>query len=86
MICPRLQNGPCFVIDAIQRGVSVRFMLIILAAIIMGKVASMEGRSSIGWGITALLICAFIPIPLFGILLGMAMTYALMFAMNLMQK
>ena len=26
-------------------------MLIILAAIIMGKVASMEGRSSIGWGI-----------------------------------
>ena len=56
------------------------------ATLPMGKVASMEGRSSIGWGITALLICAFIPIPLFGILLGMVMTYALMFAMNLMQK
>ena len=65
---------------------NVRIMLIILAAIIMGKVASMEGRSSIGWGITAFLICAFIPIPLFGFLLGMAMTYGLMFAMNLVQK
>ena len=61
-------------------------MIVIIAAFIMGKVASMEGRSSIGWGITALLICASIPIPLFGILLGMAITYGLMFALNLMQK
>ena len=66
--------------------VNVRLTLIILTAIIMGKVASMEGRSSIGWGITALLICASIPIPLFGILLGMAITYGLMFAVNLIKK
>lgn len=64
-------------------------IMIVCAVIIMSKAAEMEGRSSVIWGALTLMICfasAYIPLPLLNILIGLGISFAAMFVMNLIRK
>ena len=65
-------------------------LLLISAVGIMSKVADLEGRSSFAWGGITLVICIIsgiiIPIPLLNIVIGLVITFFIMFAVKIIQK
>lgn len=65
-------------------------VVIIAAVSIMAKAAEMEERSSFLWGFITLVICVlcglFIPLFLINIVIGLVISYLLMFAAKLLAR
>lgn len=66
-------------------------LVVLIAAItIMAKAAAMEGRSSVWWGVITFASCTvssmLIPLPLINIVVGLAVSYGLMFAIKMVQN
>jgi hypothetical protein len=57
------------------------------AVVIMTKAAEMEGRSTLLWGAITFVLCLlcsiFIPLPLINIVIGLVISYLVMFAVKL---
>jgi len=65
-------------------------IIIIVASVsIMAKVAEMEERSSVNWGVITLVLClvcgALIPIPLLNLVAGLVVSFIAMFALKAIQ-
>ena len=63
------------------------WVLIIASAVAMGRIASSEGRSSLGWGCVTGLICylcaTIIPLPLLDIGIGLVISFIIMMAVKM---
>jgi len=67
----------------------VELAMLIAAVVLMVRVASMEGRSAVLWGVLTLVLCigsAAIPLPMIRIVIAVVVSYGIMFALKLMDK
>jgi len=66
------------------------WLVLLCVVIVMYKVAEIEGRNGVLWGAVSFVICLvsimFIPLPFINLLIGLVLSYGLMFTLKMFEK